>query len=145
MRLDEDNVPEPDALLRIPEAAGGQSQVTDRGILEGPPELVAEISNSSVSFDLHDKLDVYRRHGVQEYLVWRVREDAIDWFILREGRYERLPLNEDGFYKSEVFPGLWLAEAALRRGDLSAVSQGVKRGTDATPEHAAFVDRLRTH
>ncbi|MEX2212961.1 MAG: Uma2 family endonuclease [Phycisphaeraceae bacterium] len=144
MRLDEDNVPEPDALLRIPESAGGQSRVTKAGYLEGPPEFVAEVANSTVSFDLHDKLDVYRRHGVREYLVWRVRDDAIDWFSLREGRYEKLPLSDDGFYKSEVFPGLWLDEAALRRGDLPAVSQGVKRGTESTPEHAGFVHRLKS-
>ena len=37
-----------------------------------------EISGSTVSYDLYDKLTVYRRHGVQEYIVWRVYDQAIN-------------------------------------------------------------------
>jgi len=36
--------------------------------LEGAPELILEIAGSSVSYDVHDTLEVYRRHGVREYL-----------------------------------------------------------------------------
>jgi Uma2 family endonuclease len=51
---------------------------------------------SSVSYDLHDKLRVYRRNEVREYVVWRVQDRAIDWFALRDDRYERLALDADG-------------------------------------------------
>ncbi|MEB3343019.1 Uma2 family endonuclease [Okeania sp.] len=41
------------------------------GYVEGAPELIVEISASSASIDLHDKLKAYRSNQVQEYLVWR--------------------------------------------------------------------------
>lgn len=142
VRLDLDNVPQPDLLLRLPESAGGQSRVDADGYIEGPPELVAEIVASSAAYDLHQKLNVYRRHGVREYLVWRVLDDAIDWLILREGRFDRLPPDTGGIYKSEAFPGLWLDAAALLRGDQSQVLRVLGEGL-ASAEHAEFVERLK--
>jgi hypothetical protein len=95
-----------------------------------------------VSYDLHAKLHVYRRNGVREYLVWRVLEQAIDWFVLRAGQYEPMPLDASGLLRSEVFAGLWLDPAALVRGDLATVLAIVQQGL-ASPEHATFVTRLR--
>jgi Uma2 family endonuclease len=139
VRLDLDNEPQPDLLLRI--TTGGQSQVTADGFLEGAPELVAEIASSSVAYDLHQKLDVYRRHGVREYIVWRTVDNAIDWFVLREGRYERLAPSEAEIYKSEAFPGLWLDAAAMLRGDLAGVLKTLGEGM-ASVEHEEFVQRM---
>jgi len=51
---------------------------------------------------------VYRRNQVQEYLVWRVYENQIDWFSLNEGEYIKLEANSEGVTCSQVFPGLWL-------------------------------------
>ena len=87
VRLDLDNEPQPDVLLRIEEEAGGQSRVSDDGYLEGAPELVVEVAASSASIDMHDKLRVYRRNGVREYVVWRTHEQRIDWFELADGEY----------------------------------------------------------
>jgi Uma2 family endonuclease len=95
-----------------------------------------------VSYDLHVKLHVYRRSGVREYLVWRVLEQEIDWFVLRDGQYERMPQDAQGLVRSEVFPGLWLDPAALLRGDLATVLAFVQQGL-TSPEHNAFVARLR--
>jgi Uma2 family endonuclease len=142
VRLDWDNVPQPDLLLRLPESLGGQSRVDADGYIEGPPELVAEIVASSAAYDLHQKLSVYRRHGVREYIIWRVLDEAIDWFILREGRFDRLEPDTGGIYKSEAFPGLWLDAAALLRGDQAAVLAVLNEGL-ASPEHAEFVARLQ--
>ena len=86
VRLDLDNEPQPDALLFIHPVHGGRVRITPDGIIEGAPELVAEVASSSVSYDLHTKLHVYRRNGVQEYVVWRVLEREIDWFVLRGGQ-----------------------------------------------------------
>jgi Uma2 family endonuclease len=72
--------PQPDAVLRIEENYGGKSWVNDRDYLEGAPELVVEIASSSVSYVLHDKLEMYEQKGVQEYIVWRVLDNQIDWF-----------------------------------------------------------------
>jgi len=141
VRLDLDNEPQPDLLLRLPESLGGQSRVDADGYIEGPPELVAEIVASSAAYDLHQKLNVYRRHSVREYIVWRVLDEEIDWLILREGRFDALPLDPAGIYKSEVFPGLWLDAAALLRGDQAAMLNVLNEGL-ASPEHAEFVERL---
>lgn len=141
LRLDLENEPQPDAFLRIQPRCGGQSR-DDGKYVGGAPELIAEVAASSASYDLYDKLRAYQRNGVREYVVWRVWDRAIDWFVLREGRYERLPLNAAGHYQSEAFPGLWLDPAALIRGDLAQVMTLLQQGL-ATPEHTQFAERLR--
>ncbi len=80
VRLDEDNEPQPDLCLLLPAAAGGAAKVDADGYIAGPPELVCEVSGSTVSMDLNQKLGAYRRNGVREYLVWRVDDAAIDFF-----------------------------------------------------------------
>jgi Uma2 family endonuclease len=142
VRLDLDNMPQPDALMMIEPARGGQARIGADGYVEHAPELVAEVAASSVSFDLNTKLAVYLRHQVREYLVWRVLDQSIDWFILRKGQYERLPLTAAGLQQSEHFPGLWLDPASLAGFDLARVLEALQLGL-AGPEHAAFVARLR--
>ena len=141
LRLDLDNVPQPDLLLRVPEKKGGRSRVSADGYLEGPPELVAEVAASSVSCDLHQKLHVYRRHSVLEYLVHRVDDGAVDWFLLEGGAYVAQPRGADGLLRSRAFPGLWLDVDALLRSDLRALRAAVLRGI-ASSDHAAFAARL---
>jgi Uma2 family endonuclease len=70
VRLDLDNEPQPDALLRILPEAGGQSDDSADDFVEGAPELVAEAASSSASYDVHEKKRAYRRNRVQEYLVF---------------------------------------------------------------------------
>ncbi|MGE0826403.1 MAG: Uma2 family endonuclease [Candidatus Binatia bacterium] len=139
VRLDLDNEPQPDVLLRI--TNGGHSRIDADGFIAGPPELVAEVASSSVAYDLHQKLDVYRRHGVQEYLVWQTRDNIIDWFVLRDGHYERLPADEAGVYKSTVFPGLWLDGMALLEGELATVLKVLGDGL-ASHAHVEFVRQM---
>ena len=142
IRLDVDNMPQPDACLLIDPAHGGRARISGDNFIEGAPELIVEIATSSANYDLHEKLDVYRRNEVVEYVVWRTRDAEIDWFVLREGRYEPLARSPEGYYRSEVFPGLWLDPGAMIRGDLAAVLRVAQQGLQ-TPEHAGFVDRLR--
>lgn len=141
VRLDLDNEPQPDALLIVLPEHGGQSRIDADGYIAGAPELVAEVAASSASYDLHAKLNVYRRHGVREYLVWRVLDQDMDWFLLRDGQYERQAPGDDGYFRSAVFPGLWLNPAAMVRGDLATVLAVLQHGL-ASPEHAAFRTRL---
>ncbi len=141
VRLDLENEPQPDVFLRILPQYGGKSRDENKYVA-GPPELVAEIAASSASYDLHDKLRADQRNGVCEYLVWRVRDSAIDWFALHEDHFERLPLTEAGHYYSTVFPGLWLDPSALIRGDFAQVMAVLQQGL-ASPEHTAFVARLQ--
>lgn len=141
VRLDIDNRPQPDIHLRIDERLGGQSRVGKDGYVEGAPELVAEVAFSSVSYDLHDKQKAYRRNLAREYVIWRVEQQEIDWFVLRDGAYERLAISDDGVFRSIAFPGLWLDPAALLRGDSRSMMETVQHGL-ASPEHAAFVAKL---
>ncbi len=141
VRLDPDNEVQPDALLRLEPATGGRSSISTDDFVEGPPELIVEIAASSAAYDMHDKLKVYRRNGVQEYLVWQVYDKRLDWFRLSEGEYLPLTPDESGVIRSQVFPGLVLAVAALLEGDLAKVLAELQKGL-ATAEHAAFVERL---
>ena len=142
VRLDYENVVQPDALLRLEPALGGRSQVTEDDYLAGPPELVVEIAASSASYDMHDKRRVYARNGVLEYLVAQAYEQRVDWFVLREGVYEALQPDAEGILRSEVFPGLWLPADALWAGDLAAMLAVLQQGL-ASPEHSAYVADLR--
>lgn len=140
-RLDLDNEPQPDLLLMIDPDRGGQAKISEDDYVEGAPELVIEIASSSVSIDMHLKLCVYRRAGVREYLVWRVRDRAIDWFERRGSDFVQKTPDDAGVLRSVVFPGLWLDAAALLAGELPKVIATLQQGL-ATPEHAAFVADL---
>ena len=137
--LDTDNEPQPDALLRI--ETGGQSRINKDDYVEGAPELIVEIAASSASYDLHEKLKVYRRNQVQEYLIWRVYDHQFDWFRLQQGEYIQLQPNADNIICSQIFPGLWLDKIALLRGDLGTVLAVLQQGL-ASPEHENFISRL---
>jgi Uma2 family endonuclease len=141
VRLDLDNEPQPDVVFFIDPANGGQARITPDDYLEEAPELVAEIAAGTASYDLNTKPNVYRRNGVREYIVWRVLDRQIDWFVLRDGEFVRLPIDDTGLYRSEVFPGLWLDPAALVRGDTHIVQTALQSGL-ASSEHADFVERL---
>ncbi|MBO1072131.1 MAG: Uma2 family endonuclease [Dolichospermum sp. DEX189] len=137
--IDTDNEPQPDALLRI--ETGGQSRINKDDYVEGAPELIVEIAASSASYDLHEKLKVYRRNQVQEYLIWRVYDYQFDWFRLQQGEYIQLQPNTDNIICSQIFPGLWLDKIALLGGDLGTVLAVLQQGL-ASPEHENFISRL---
>lgn len=141
VRLDLDNEPQPDAVLYVDPRRGGQARISADDYIVGAPELVAEVAASSVSYDLDVKLRVYRRNGVREYLVWRVLDRQVDWFVLREGRFEPLAPNESGCSCSTVFGGLWLDVDALLGGNLARVLAVAKQGI-ASSEHAEFLKNL---
>lgn len=142
VRLDLDNEPQPDALMLIEPSRGGRTIFTD-GYVTGGPELVAEVAASSVSIDRNAKMNAYRRNGVCEYILWRVEDNAIDWFVLRDGQYVPLMPDASGVIRSEVFPGLWLDVVGLLAEDLPRVQAVLQKGC-ASPEHLAFVARLNT-
>lgn len=141
VRLDIDNEPQPDAGLLIEPPFGQVAFGQDR-YLEGAPELVAEVAVTSASYDLHDKLNAYRRNGVREYIVWRVMDCEIDWFRLHGGRYEQLAPAPSGIFQSEEFPGLWLDKTAMIQRDMARVLQVLQHGI-ASPEAGAFGTKMR--
>jgi Uma2 family endonuclease len=139
VRLDFKNAPQPDAVLLIP---GRQATISDDDYIEGAPELVIEIAASSAAIDLHGKKRAYQRNGVQEYIVWRTLDAQLDWFILQADEYVPLLPKESGIWQSQIFPGLWLAKAALLAGEMPTVLSVLQQGLNS-PEHQAFVETLR--
>jgi Uma2 family endonuclease len=119
VRLDADNQFQPDIFLWRP--GSGSAKPGEHNLLDGAPELVVEVAASSVSRDLFSKKHVYRRNGVREYIVWRVRDAEVDWFELTEGEYVRREPDAAGIIESAQFPGLKLNVPALLEGDLKAV------------------------
>src|SRR5262245_53083214 len=65
-RLDLDNEPQPDAVLLIDPARGGQVRISADDYIEHAPELVAEVASSRVSIDLTTQSHVYRRNCLRE-------------------------------------------------------------------------------
>ncbi len=142
VRLDIDNEPQPDAILLIDAACGGQSHLDADGYVEGAPELVAEVAASSATKDLYDKKRAYRRNGIQEYIVWQVFESAVSWFGLKDGEYVALIPDTAGVIQSQVFPGLWLDVSALVTGNMPQVLAVLQQGLNSR-EHQTFVQQLQ--
>lgn len=119
--LDDRNEVQPAAFLFRVQTEGFGARVNEQGYIEGAPQLVVEVAASSVSYDLHDKLEAYRRNGVLEYVVWRVLDARIDWFRLVGGRYVRAEPDARGVVESAHFPGLRLPVDRMLAGDRAGV------------------------
>jgi Uma2 family endonuclease len=141
--LDLENEPQPDAVLFIKTEAVGQVRISEEGYLEGTPELVVEIAASSAAIDTGSKKRVYQRNGVQEYLIWHVYENRLDWLVLVDGVYQSLSPDTEGILRSPGFPGLWLAVNALLTDQMATVLAVVQAGVQST-EHQEFVEQLKT-
>ncbi len=134
--------PQPDSALLILPEYGGQTRDGADEYTHGAPELVVEVAWSSRSIDLSAKLRDYEQAGVREYLVRDLRSKTLHWFERRDGRLVPLAPDSDGIYRSRIFPGLWLDQAALLSGNDAAVVATLQRGL-ASPEHAAFSAELQ--
>ena len=141
VRLDAENVPQPDALLRLLPECGGRTHEDPAGYLCGPPELIVEIAASSVAIDLHDKLRAYRRAGVREYLVWRTLDAQFDWFVLEQDEYRSIGPDGQQVIHSAHFPGLALALDGLLAQNAAKVLDVLQNHLQG-PAHAAFVAHL---
>jgi Uma2 family endonuclease len=140
-RLSDNNDVQPDVYLRILETHGGVSHIDEDRYVAGAPELIGEVARSSASYDRTVKMPIYRRDGVREFILWRVADNAIEWFILRGSDYQLLTPGDDGILRSETFPGLWLDVEAMLRLDGAAVFRALQLGIDSR-EHARFVEQL---
>lgn len=141
IRLGASSEPQPDAAMFVRPEHGGKVLISADDYIEGGPELAAEVAASSVDYDLGVKFQLYQRYDVQEYIVWRVLDEEIDWFVRRGGQFAPMARDAAGVYRSEVFPGLWLDSSALARRDMARVHTVLQQGL-ATAEHANFVSRL---
>ena len=87
-------------------------------------------------------MNVYRRSGACENIVWRVYERAIDWFVLEEGQYVAQAPDAEGILHNRCFPGLRLPVQAILAGKLAEVLAALQQGAQ-TAEQAVFIETLR--
>ena len=141
--LNENNELQPDLLMHIESAAGGNASLNEEGFLIGAPELVIEVSHTSSSIDMGPKMKAYQSNGVAEYLIWKVKEKEIQWLALKDGNYSQLPIERD-LLKSEVFPGLWLNVSALFKQELEQVEATLRSGMESEA-YLNFVKELNSN
>lgn len=107
------NAREPDILFVAKE---NQARITEDR-LDGPADLIIEvISKESVTRDRADKYYEYEEAGVKEYWLIdsrRGKERAEFWILGQDGKYQPVPLDKKGIYRSKVIPGFWLRSAWL--------------------------------
>jgi Uma2 family endonuclease len=139
--LGPESEPEPDACLLILPEYGGQTWEDSKNYINGAPEFVGEISDSTESIDLNQKKADYEKAGVREYMVAALRTGKIFWFVRRRGKFKPLSPGTDGILRSEVFPGLWLDPVAFLNRDGKQLMMVLRQGLES-PEHAAFVTKL---
>ena len=138
--LGPEDEPEPDATLTVLPEYGGATR-EEAGFQVGVPELVIEVSLTSMGIDLHDKKERYQSFGVLEYLVFVARSQDVRWYLNRDGVFADLQAGADGIFRSTVFPGLWLDPKAFWERDLRGLETIIEQGC-GTPEHAEFVQKL---
>jgi Uma2 family endonuclease len=138
VRLGDSGEPQPDMFLRVDQECGGQSRIEDNYVV-GAPELVAEITHSSLALDMGSKYDDYRRYGVQEYLVLDLHDRQLRWFDLKAD--QELKADADGVIRARQFPGLWLNSAAILGGDFPAMRAALEAGM-ASAQYKEFAKRL---
>jgi Uma2 family endonuclease len=104
VRLDEDNIVQPDLLYISEERKSGL--IGDR--INGAPDLIIEIlSPSTAYYDLKQKKDAYERFGVKEYLIIDpIRFDA-EVYFLKEGKFDlQQKEQQNGTISITTLPGL---------------------------------------
>jgi hypothetical protein len=128
-------------LLIKPECGGKArlKQIQKKLYIHGPPELVLEVSHSTLQLDLRDKRADYLLAGVREYIVVCVEERQIKWFDLVAD--EPLDVDSRGVLKSVAFPGLWIDITALFGRDSKRLASTLQRGL-RTKAHRSFVNSL---
>jgi hypothetical protein len=139
--LDRENVIRPDGVLQILPEYGGGTQISEKGRIAGPPELIAEAIFSRGINDLRAKLSAYRRNGVREFIAWRVRETKVEWFQMDKGEYTLNLPGPNNTLSSRVFPAFVLNLTALQTQDQSTLLRTLQSRLNQ-PDHAAFVKRL---
>jgi Uma2 family endonuclease len=103
-KLDDGNVFRPDILYIAEE----RKQEIVKEWIEGVPEFIIEvISIESAYYDLRQKMDIYEKYGVKEYIIVDPIEQSAELYALKDGAYylhQKAQNNEE--LNSVVLPGL---------------------------------------
>ena len=105
MRLSDTDVYEPDILF----VARSRLSIVQSAYLDGPADLVVEIlSRSTAYLDRGPKLATYALSGVREVWLIDPGKRTAEFYRISGARYELLPLDADGIFRSQAVPGFWL-------------------------------------
>jgi Uma2 family endonuclease len=87
VHLDEINVPQPDLIYLAPDS---RCVVAEKRLVGAPDLLVEVLSPGSVKRDRSEKFLLYERYGVREYWIIDPRDQLVEVWQLREGRFSLL-------------------------------------------------------
>jgi Uma2 family endonuclease len=95
--------------------------------VEGPADLVVEVvSPDSTLRDRHDKHMEYEAAGIPEYwLIDDLRHEAYFYVLGANGKYQVMPLSDDGIYTSTLLPGVRVKVAWLWRDPLPRLEEAL--------------------
>ncbi|HET7087791.1 MAG TPA: Uma2 family endonuclease [Anaerolineae bacterium] len=110
MRLSEKEVYEPDILY----VAKDRLSLVHDNYIDGPADLVVEIlSRSTAYFDRGHKLANCALAGVREVWLIDPGKRTAEFYRLIGARYEPIPVDTEGVFRSQAMPGFWLRTAWL--------------------------------
>lgn len=103
-RINAVRAPEPDVGYVRPE----RKHLLHETFMDGGPDIAVEIvARDSRTRDYHEKYDLYKGAGVQEYWIIDPLQKKATFLRLRDGDYEEMPV-PGGIFRSDVLPGFWL-------------------------------------
>ena len=102
--FDDDNVYQPDIVFI---SADRKNLIVD-GRIQGAPDLVIEIlSPFNAYYDLRQKMGIYQKYGVNEYIIVDPIQENADSYILQDGVYQlKQKAQKNEVLKSSLLPGL---------------------------------------
>lgn len=104
-KLGENHAPEPDVAFV---SASRLDLVEERWGIGAPDVAVEVVSRDSRSRDYVKKNSLFEETGVLEYWIVDPRQARAEFYRLREGRYQLVPLVQNRYFLSEALPGFWL-------------------------------------
>jgi Uma2 family endonuclease len=87
VQFDELNVPQPDAIYLAPDS---RCVVEEKRLVGAPDLLVEVVSPGSTKRDRSDKFLLYERYGVREYWIIDPRDQLVEVWQWKEGRFSLL-------------------------------------------------------
>ena len=105
VRLDDENIFEPDVLYIAPDNLAITEQDEKRII--GAPDLIVEVlSPSTAKYDRQEKYNAYEQHGVCEYWIVDPLHETIEVWTLSDERFQR----QGAYADDDTFASVVLGE-----------------------------------
>lgn len=122
-KLSETRAPEPDVAF-VSEAR--LYLVTERQMLGCPDIAVEVVSRESRQRDYYEKKQLYQEAGAEEYWLIDPLQRRAEFYRLREGIYQIVPLEQNRIFRSKTLEGFWLDVEWLSADPLPAAYDKLK-------------------